>query len=167
MLNALPPVDGFFTQEYCVKARYFQPKNGQRVDAAREAIERVYRSSWLYFPLLSALILAADRVDSTTGVQMAYLKDWARRSHAELTIQNPRLLPGVGSAIRGDALEKTGEAQCIPPADVLLQARRTKPRPMPQREHQDQSVSALRKRLAGGQKMEPKLKCRHDPSHQD
>jgi len=104
-LNALPPVDGFFTQEYCVKARYFQPKNGQRVDAAREAIERDYRSSWLYFPLLSALILAADRVDSTTGVQMAYLKDWARRSHAELTIQNPRLLPGVGSAIRGDALE--------------------------------------------------------------
>lgn len=103
-LNAVTPRAGHFTEEYCVKARYFQPKNGERVDAARETIERDYRDSWLYHPLLTALIMAADRVDSTTGVQMAYLKAWARRSNAELVIQDPMLLTGAGKAIRGDAV---------------------------------------------------------------
>jgi len=38
---------------------------------------------------------AADRVDSTTGVQMAYLKQWARRSHNDLALRMPELLPAV------------------------------------------------------------------------
>ena len=32
----------------------------------------------MYPVLLTSLIEAADRVDSTTGVQMAYVKQWAR-----------------------------------------------------------------------------------------
>ena len=31
----------------------------------------------MYPVLLTSLIEAADRVDSTTGVQMAYVKQWA------------------------------------------------------------------------------------------
>jgi len=41
---------------------------------------------------------AADRVDSTTGVQMAYLKQWAARSHQPLRLRMPELLDGPGSA---------------------------------------------------------------------
>ena len=37
-------------------------------------------------------MLAADRVDSTTGVQMAYLKQWAPRSHRDLELRAPELL---------------------------------------------------------------------------
>ena len=34
-------------------------------------------------------MLAADRVDSTTGVQMAYLKQWAPRAHNDLELRGP------------------------------------------------------------------------------
>lgn len=104
-LSALPGEPGYFTQTFCVEARFFQPENGERVDAIREKIETDYKGSELYNPLLTALILAADRVDSTTGLQMAFLKSWARRSFNSLEMRNPELLPGPGLAVRGDALE--------------------------------------------------------------
>ncbi|CAB4627073.1 unannotated protein [freshwater metagenome] len=104
-LESLPGIDGYFTQKFCVEARYFQPKNGERVDAIRERIEADYRDSWMYYPLLTSLILGADRVDSTTGIQMAFLKGWASRSGNRLELRDPELLPGVGRSIRGDALE--------------------------------------------------------------
>lgn len=104
-LGALPGEAGYFTQKFCVEARYFQPKNGERVDAIRERIESDYRDSWMYYPLLTSLILGADRVDSTTGIQMAFLKGWASRSGNRLELRDPELLSGVGRSIRGDALE--------------------------------------------------------------
>jgi len=48
---------------------------------------------------------AADRVDSTTGVQMAYLKRWAPRALGELTLRLPALVPGPGEAYGLDALD--------------------------------------------------------------
>jgi len=42
-------------------------------------------------------------VDSTTGVQMAYVKRWAARSYNPLQLRCPELIPGSGHAIRGDA----------------------------------------------------------------
>ena len=105
-LNALSGTSGYFTEVFCEKALYFQPKNGQRIDAIRSAIESDYKQSWMYFPLLSSLLIAADKVDSTTGVQMAYLKTWSRRSFLELELQVPELLTGSGKAIRGDAIEQ-------------------------------------------------------------
>jgi adenine-specific DNA-methyltransferase len=59
--------------------------------------------------LLTALLLAADRVDSTTGVQMAYVKQWAPRSYRPLELRMPELFAGTGRAVRGDALELAGE----------------------------------------------------------
>ena len=105
-LNALSGSSGYFTEVFCEKALYFQPKNGRRIDAIRSAIESDYKQSWMYFPLLSSLLIAADKVDSTTGVQMAYLKTWSRRSFLELELQVPQLLAGSGKAIRGDAIEQ-------------------------------------------------------------
>ena len=105
-LNQLPGTSGYFTEVFCQKARFFQVKNGQRIDAVRSVIESDYKNSWMYFPLLASLLIAADKVDSTTGVQMAYLKTWSRRSSLELELQVPELLAGGGRSIRGDAIEQ-------------------------------------------------------------
>lgn len=102
-LSNLGGIEGYVTQKFCLEARYFQPKNGMRIDAIRSAIESEYRGTWLYEPLLSSLISAADKVDSTTGVQMAYLKTWSRRSNADLTLKVPELLVGEGLTLRSDA----------------------------------------------------------------
>jgi adenine-specific DNA-methyltransferase len=104
-LSALPGEPGYFTKTFCIDARFFQPENGARVDSMRAKIETDYRETNLYFPLLTALILAADRVDSTTGLQMAFLKTWARRSFNNLEMRDPGLMAGPGLAVRGDALE--------------------------------------------------------------
>ncbi len=103
-LNALPGAPGYFTDTFCVRSRFFQPENGARVDAVRDAIERDHAGSSLYPILLTSLLEAADRVDSTTGVQMAYVKQWAPRSYSPLTLRVPELLDGDGRALRGDAL---------------------------------------------------------------
>ena len=104
-LSALPGRPGYFTRTFCEESRFFQPKNGARVDAIRDALESDFRGSPLFPILLTSLILAADRVDSTAGLQMAYLKDWAPRAHRELELKAPELLPGVGAMVRGDANE--------------------------------------------------------------
>ncbi len=103
-LNALAGRPGYFTETFCEQARYFQPKNGARVDAIREDLDQ-RRDDPLFPVLLTSLMLAADRVDSTTGVQMAYLKEWAPRAHRDLELRRPELIPGAGTAIRGDAVE--------------------------------------------------------------
>jgi len=103
-LSSLPGEPGYFTDTFCVHSRFFQPKNGERIDAIREAIETDYRGSALFPILMTSLILAADRVDSTTGVQMAYVKQWAPRSFNDLELRAPELIPGTGTAIHGDAI---------------------------------------------------------------
>ena len=107
-LNSLDGVPGYFTETFSRQARFFQPHNAQRIDAVRQFIESEFRESWMYPVLLTALILAADRVDSTTGVQMAYVKQWAPRSFKPLELRVPDLLPGGGRAVRGDAIELAG-----------------------------------------------------------
>ena len=107
--NALPGLAGYFTETFCIRSRYFQPKNGERVDAIREAIAAKNLPPELEAVLLVSLMEAADRVDSTTGVQMAYLKSWAARAHNDLELRVPDLLPqsihGKGSAYQLDAFE--------------------------------------------------------------
>lgn len=104
-LNGLPGTAGYFTEVFCRQARYLQPVNGERVDAMRDAIESDYRGSWLYPVLLTALLLAADRVDSTTGLQMAYLKEWSDRSYRPIQLVAPDLIPGCGQVMCSDAIE--------------------------------------------------------------
>ena len=106
-LNGLPGRPGYVHDTFCSEARFFQPFNGARIDAVRDAIESEYAGSPLYPLLLTSLIEAADRVDSTTGVQMAYVKQWAPRSARPLTLRVPELLSGGGRAVLGDALELT------------------------------------------------------------
>ena len=108
-LARLPPRAGYFTETFCVRSRFFREENGARVDAIREAIESKSLSPELRAVLLVSLMEAADRVDSTTGLQMAYLKQWAKRSSNELSLRMPDVLPrarhGKASAHRREALE--------------------------------------------------------------
>ncbi|MDF1595635.1 MAG: DNA adenine methylase [Acidimicrobiia bacterium] len=108
-LNGLEGSAGYFTDTFSHQSRFFQPHNAERVDAIREVIESDYRDSWMYPVLLTSLILAADRVDSTTGVQMAYVKKWAPRSFKPLELRVPDLLAGGGQVVRGDAVELAGQ----------------------------------------------------------
>jgi adenine-specific DNA-methyltransferase len=114
-LSALPGRPGYFTETFCIRSRYFQPFNGERVDAIRDALAAEFADSPLYPILLTSLIDGADRVDSTTGLQMAYVKEWARRSFNPLELRVPELFPGTGTALRADA---TTVAADLPPVDL-------------------------------------------------
>lgn len=91
--NRLPGCPGYFTETFCIQSRYFQPRNGERVDAIREEIRRLGLAPDLEAVVLVSLMEAADRVDSTTGVQMAYLKSWAARARNGLELRVPDVLP--------------------------------------------------------------------------
>lgn len=90
--NLLPGEAGYFTDTFCEQSRFFQPRNGARVDAIRNAIAAKDLDPELEAVLLVSLMEAADRVDSTTGVQMAYLKDWAPRASNDLHMRVPDVL---------------------------------------------------------------------------
>ncbi len=106
-LNGLAGADGYVTETFSREARFFQRHNAMRIDAARDAIEAEWAGSPLYPHLLTSLVEAADRVDSTTGVQMAYVKQWAPRSYNQMELRSPELLDGPGRAVCGDALALT------------------------------------------------------------
>lgn len=102
-LAALPPVHDYITRTFCEESRYFQPFNGMKMDAIRAGIDALAADATERAILLTSLIEAADRVDSTTGLQMAYLKDWSARSYNPLELRVPNLLPGAGAVTRMDA----------------------------------------------------------------
>ncbi|MHC4261934.1 MAG: DNA adenine methylase [Planctomycetota bacterium] len=118
-LEQVEPRAGWFTRDYCVDARYLRPENGARLEAMRERVVELELASELEAVVLTALMLAADRVDSTVGVQMAYLKRWAPRAARPLELRLPDLLPaaGAGGAVAtcADALELAPsiEADCV------------------------------------------------------
>lgn len=100
---------GWFTQRFCEDARYFTPENGARIDAIRDRIEVLDLEPELKAIALVSLMEAADRVDSTAGVQMAYMKTWAARALKSLDLRMPALQPAVAAgrcrATQADALE--------------------------------------------------------------
>ena len=107
-LDALPGSPGWFTETYAVRSRYLQPANAARVEAIRRRIAELGLPPELEAIALTSLVEAADRVDSTVGLQMAYLKQWSARSSQPLRLRVPELLPGEGSASCLDALEAAG-----------------------------------------------------------
>lgn len=114
-LNQVEPNAGWFTKTYCEDANFFHPKNGAKIEAIRNYIEAKLKPwmhtqpSWAayaqYRIAIVSLIEAADRVDSTCGVQMAYLKDWAKRANNDLELRMPDMSKGVGGATQLDAKE--------------------------------------------------------------
>jgi len=104
-LAALPGRRGYFTETFCERSRFFQPGNGMRVDAIRDEIDRLGLAPVERGILLTSLLEAADRVDSTCGLQMAYVKRWAPRSFNALELREPAAVAGPpGRVTRADAL---------------------------------------------------------------
>ena len=120
-LQELEGRDGYVTETFSRRARYFQEHNARRIDAIRDAIEERYGDHPWRPILMTSLLQAADRVDSTTGVQMAYLKSWAPRSFQDLELRWPELIAGPGRAVHADVtsvvagLPEAGLAYLDPP----------------------------------------------------
>ncbi len=110
-LNALKGYDGWFTENYGAEnvllKKPFQQKNTQKLDAIRDAIDQL-RISWEdKCVILTSLILALDKVDSTMGHYVAYLSKWSPRSYKDLTLQLPKRyeLRGNNQVIKGDVFD--------------------------------------------------------------
>lgn len=108
-LRSSKPIDGWFTETYCRQSRYFTPENGAIIEGIREEIEKLDLDDELRCVVLTALMEAADRVDSTVGVQMAFLKKWAARALQPLQLRDPDPVPrsqhGKAEAYRLEARE--------------------------------------------------------------
>lgn len=100
-LNSLDGVEDWITRTYCDViaekngiVRVWKPKNGKKADAIRNMIDvwkqagRITRHIELC--LIAILILALDAVDSTVGVQQAYLKEWSKRAENDLRLVVPQ-----------------------------------------------------------------------------
>lgn len=108
ILNTLEGVADWITLNYCDViadkegiVRVWKPKNGQRADAIRNKIAEWRKNEEITMHiemcLITILILAMDAVDSTVGVQQAYLKSWATRANNDLRLSVPKNIE-IGNA---------------------------------------------------------------------
>ena len=102
-LNAVPGVDGWFTENYggttnegCSVQKDglkkpWQIHNTRKLDGIREEIDRLSLSPVERAVALTSLILALDEVDNTLGHFVSYLQQWSERSFKEICLRVPRL----------------------------------------------------------------------------
>lgn len=92
-LNALPGKNGWFSAHYggteTDHKKPFRLKNMQKLDAVREEIDRLNLAWPDKCVLLTSLILALDKVDSTLGHFTSYLSRWSIRSMGDLMLKMP------------------------------------------------------------------------------
>ena len=100
-LNAVAPVDGWFTERYggdpnggcSVQAdglkKPWQRHNTRKLDGIRQEIDRLSLDPVDKAVALTSLILALDRVDSTLGHFVSYLHNWSPRSYRTLQLTVP------------------------------------------------------------------------------
>ncbi len=104
-LNGVTSKDGWFTEYYGGDAnggvsvqddglkKPWQIHNTRKLDGIRDEIDRLSLSSIERAVALTSLILAMDRVDSTLGHFVSYLRDWSPRSFNEVHLKVPHLFP--------------------------------------------------------------------------
>lgn len=116
-LRAIPASADWITNSYCdvIAAdggivKMWTPANGAIADAMRNKIvewkgaKRITHHESMI--LIACLIFALDRVDSSVGVQQAYLKEWATRAKNPLDLKDLPFPSGPrGSHNVGDALK--------------------------------------------------------------
>ncbi len=107
-LGGLAGRPGYVTWTFCTEARFFSPENGARIDAIREAIDELDAPEPLHGCLLTSLLEAADRVDSTCGLQMAYLKRPAPRSLRPLELREPAPVDGPPGEVDAARRQRPG-----------------------------------------------------------
>ena len=102
-LNNVPSLDGWFTENYGGREtdsgaiqsdglkRPWQIHNTRRLDGIRTEIDRLDLDEVEFAVAITSLILALDKVDSTLGHYVSYLKDWSSRSYKEMKLEVPLL----------------------------------------------------------------------------
>ena len=102
-LNTLPEKDGWFTENYGGELngksssetdgfkKPWQIHNTRKLDAIREEIDELNLDEIEKAVVLTSLILALDKVDSTLGHFSSYLNEWSPRSFKKLKLEVPRL----------------------------------------------------------------------------
>lgn len=94
-LNSLRGYDGWFTENYGGDVNGdrkfpFQRKNTQKLDAIRDAIDQLNLDEIDKSVILTSLIYALDKVDSTLGHYVSYLNKWSKRSYDDLVLKLPK-----------------------------------------------------------------------------
>lgn len=115
-LNAMPPVDGWFTEHYggaenggsAIQPdglkKPWQTHVTRKLDAVRAEIDRLRLSAVERAVALASLMLALDSVDNTLGHHAAYLSRWAPRSYKPLVLRVPKTFVAEheNRVLRGD-----------------------------------------------------------------
>jgi len=103
-LNNLPGKYGWFSENYGGEPnggsalqkdgtkRIWQLHNTKKLDATREEIDKIVKDEIEKSVLLTSLIIAMDKVDSSVGHQVSYLKKWAPRAYNTMKMEVPRLI---------------------------------------------------------------------------
>ena len=96
-LNAVAPVNGWFTEHYggcpdTTTKRPWQIRNTRKLDGIRSEIDRLELGCIDKSVALTSLIQALDRVDNTMGHFTSYLKDWSDRSYNDLHLRVPGII---------------------------------------------------------------------------
>ena len=103
-LNAVKPYEGWFTAHYgslpdsemATSKRPWQRHNTMKLDGIREEIDNLKLPEVERCVALTSLILAMDKVDSTMGHFVSYLRDWSPRSYNQMILQVPHLIQSAG-----------------------------------------------------------------------
>jgi adenine-specific DNA-methyltransferase len=124
-LNKVPAEIDWITRNYCDVitpqggvVKMWKPMNGRIADAIRNKIAKWEQyeeiSHHEAMILIACLIFALDKVDSSVGVQQAYLKTWAARASNQLDLQDLPYPSGpVGLHISGNALTNPYPASSV------------------------------------------------------
>jgi adenine-specific DNA-methyltransferase len=103
-LNKLPGKYGWFSENYGGepnggsamqkdgRKRIWQLHNTKKLDAIREEIDKIAKDKIEKSVLLTSLIIAMDKVDSSVGHQVSYLRKWAPRAYNTMKMEVPRLI---------------------------------------------------------------------------
>lgn len=103
-LNKLPGEYGWFSEHYGGepnggsavhkdgKKKMWQIHNAMKLDAIREEIDKIVKNEIEKSVLLTSLILAMDKVDSSVGHHVSYLKQWAPRAYNTMRMKIPKLI---------------------------------------------------------------------------
>ena len=103
-LNKLKGKHGWFSENYGGKPnggssvqgdgkkRIWQIHNTMKLDAIREEIENIAKNEIEKSVLLTSLMLAMDKIDSTLGHQVSYLREWAPRAYSTMKMEVPKLI---------------------------------------------------------------------------
>jgi adenine-specific DNA-methyltransferase len=103
-LNGLPGYDGWFSEHYGGRdykgsavqpdgtKKLWQLHNTRKLDAIRSEIDNITSDEIERSVLIASLILAMDKVDSSVGHHVSYLKKWAPRSYNTMKMIVPRFV---------------------------------------------------------------------------